>query len=115
VATPPVIWGPYYIDFLRWVGPQGLPTGAAKTFTVDVDGTFKGTLTVTAHPDTIQPGAGQAHDRTALFVADSYIQNVPLFMGDIVLKNYVIWFTLANVGLPPIAQANVWITTIRPD
>ena len=107
-----VVWGPYFLDFRQFVGPQGLLSGQGKTFTVGPTDPFEGTVTVTAHAGYYSPD-GTKVNRTALFTADSYTQTVPRVQGDLVLVQEVIWFTLTNVGAPPVRDCAVYVTTVR--
>ncbi|MFE0257295.1 hypothetical protein [Streptomyces sp. NPDC059010] len=102
-------WGPYFFD----MGAQGLPTGGAKTVSFAPVSTFDGTVTATAHPDTTSP-SGTAHDKTAVWAQEAYIQNIPHVQGDLVSHEYVLWVTMTNTGAATVRYITLWISLVKP-
>ncbi len=105
--------GPYFYDMGAYLGPQGLPPGQVINFWVGSFGAVNGNVVVTGTPDTNQPG-GTVHARTALWVKDMSIENVPTVQGDLVFHEYYIWATYYNSGQGSIRYFTAWIAFIIP-
>lgn len=107
--------GPYHYDMHYWIGPQGLLPGNVINFWIGPFNPFSGTVTVTAHPDTLLPGPnpGGSRNRTALWVSDSSVERVPLG-GEFANSEVYIWATYYNSGSHPIRQFTTWLCFNKP-
>ncbi|MFE4973734.1 hypothetical protein ACFRAR_16700 [Kitasatospora sp. NPDC056651] len=105
--------GPYYYDTTLYVGGQGLLPGNVVNFWAGSFDDVNGDVVVTGTPDTTQPG-GTVQARTALWVQDMSVENVPTVNGDIVLHEFYVWATYRNSSANSIRYFTAWIAFITP-
>lgn len=105
--------GPYYYDVTQWLGAGGLPSRQTVNFWVGSFDQVNGCVVVTGTPDTLQP-TGTVQQRTALWVQDMSVENVPTVQGDITTHEFYVWATYFNSSANSIRYFTAWIAFINP-